>query len=431
VFKSVRAVLAVAVLGGFFVLVGTLSAALVLLDVALFLVSPPWGFALGLPVAAMVLTLLKRPRVIARLAVEDVSGVAVAPKDQPGLWGLVHQVAESVGVEPPERVTVPAAGTAGVARRTRWLGLRTVSRELYIGAPLLACLGEERLVVVLRQVLAPQPAVVTGRDVLTRVLARPETRRWVLFRLYAKVFFLLAPPLREQTDDVAKEVVRIDAAWRMFADRHLTAAWDAGYLPVSPFDGFLGFWAEIEDDVESSLTLLVGPLLLLDESVRLTMVGAEEAKTRVDWLTLAHIAGRHAAVLGTGRLLDAAGRITGGPGTLAAVLDALDAGRLVDLGPTDRTPGNRDAGARARREFVREPVRVELDALVGLALADRGLATWARTWAGTGVLVVRPPHGDGMRELVVAAVAERGGTAGLRKALADLGVGLGYRPEVH
>lgn len=413
-------------LGGFRVLVGTLAAALVLLDVAAFAASPPLGFTLGFPIAAAVLALLRRPRAVARLSAQDVPGVVVAPLAQPGLWGLVHQVADGVRVPPPDGVHVLAAATAGV-----------VDRTLYIGAPLLACLREERLAAVLAQVLAPRPAVVTGWDRLTRVLARPETRRWVSFRLYARVFFALARPARERHDaavadeDLTAEVARIDVAWRMFADRHLTAAWEAGYLPLSPFDGFLGFWAEIDDLPESSLDLLVDPLALLDDSVRLTMVDAADTKTRVDWVTLVHIAGRHAAVLATTRLLDAAARVTHGPGTLGAVLDALDAGRLVDLGPTDGRPGAANAGPRARREFVRAPVQDDLDAVVGLALADRGLATWSRTWGGNGVLVVRPPHADRMRELVAAAVAERGSTAELRAALADVGVGLDYRPEVH
>jgi hypothetical protein len=425
VFTSLRAASAVAMLGGFRVLVGTVAAALVLLDVAAFAASPPLGFTLGFPIAAAVLALLRRPRAVARFGAEDVPGVVVVPLAQPGLWGLVHQVADGVRVPPPTGVHVLAGATAGV-----------VDRTLYLGAPLLACLREELLAAVLGQVLAPQPAVITGWDRLTRVLARSETRRWVAFRLYAKVFFALARPARERHDaaadqDLAAEVARIDIAWRMFVDRHLTAGWDAGYLPLSPFDGFLAFWAEIEDLPESSLDLLVDPLALLDDSVRLTMVDDADTKTRVDWVTLDHIAGRHAAILATTRLLDAAARVTLGPGTLGAVLDALDAGRLADLGPTDDRPGAANAGPRALREFVRAPVRDDLDAVVGLALADRGLAMWSRTWGGNGVLVVRPPHADRMRELVAAAVAERGSTAELRAALTDAGVGLDYRPEVH
>jgi hypothetical protein len=47
------------------------------------------------------------------------------------------------------------------------------------------------------------------------------------------------------------------------------------------------------------------------------------------------------------------------------------------------------------------------------------------------VVAVLGPHAARLPDLVVTAVADRGSTAALRTAPAELGVGLDYRPEVH
>ncbi|MET1074841.1 MAG: hypothetical protein ABWY11_19490 [Umezawaea sp.] len=430
---TVRAALAVVLLRAYYVLVLAVATALVVLAVLAFRSSPWTGVGTGVLVLPLLLQTVGGPGLLDRLAVETVPGVPVTPREQPGLWGLVHQVCERIGVVPPDGIRVLGAAIAGVSQRAELLGLRVTGRELYVGAPLFLCLREERLAQVLARVLAPLSTAVTGRDVLVRVLSHPRTRRWCVFRLYAKAYSALVRPLCLSHDRPSGEadLAWIDRAWREFVDDHLTTAWAAGYLPTSYVEGFALFWAERSESADSSTALLVDPRTLLDESVRRTMVDEADTKTRVDWLTLGHVVGRHAAVRSTARLLDAAGAAQGREGTLGAVLDALDAGRIVELGPPDARPGDKHAGPRALREFAREPVRADLEALVGLALADHGLARWHACWSGRRMLVVRPPHADGLDDLVTAATADRGDTRPLRAALAGAGIAPDYRPEVH
>ncbi|PRY31664.1 hypothetical protein [Umezawaea tangerina] len=430
---TVRAALAVAVLRAYSVLLPVVATALVVLVVLAFGSSPWAGIGVCVPVLPLLVLLARRPRLLDRLAFEEVPGVPVAPREQPGLWGLVHQVCERVGAAPPDGIRVLASASAGVSHRAGLPGLRVTRRELHVGAPLFLCLGEERLARVLARVLAPRDTALVGRDLLVRVLAHPRTRRWYVFRLCAAAYLALVRPLclRHDRPSGGADLAWVERAWREFVDDHLTPGWAAGYLPTSCVEGFALFWAEHSESADSCTDLLVDPRTLLDEAVRLTMVDEADTKTRVDWLTLGHVAGRHAAVLATARLLDAAGAVMAREGTLGAVLDALDAGRIAELGPPDARPGDRHAGPRALRECVRGPVRADLAALVGLALADHGLARWQLSWSGLRSLVVRPPHGDGLDDLLAAATADRGDTGALRAALADAGVAPDYRPEVH
>ncbi len=262
----------------------------------------------------------------------------------------------------------------------------------------------------------------------------------------------------------------IDAAWDLFTNRHLTVAWELGYLPATFFDGFARLrtspelHAELEEirqhpsdpdrgpydshpplpdriaaidalDAEPesgwgdrpALELLSDPMPLLDASVLNTLRSEAEAKERVDWATLGHIGARARVVRGTERLLNAAASVMSKPPSLTTVLDALDAGKLGDLGPDSSVPGNRSAGPRARREMARGEVLAELAALVALAFSDAGLAHWELDWLGRTTFVTSSNDFD-MADHLDAAVADHGNTQGLRDALAVAGVAPDYRP---
>ncbi|GAA2830229.1 M48 family metallopeptidase [Kitasatospora paracochleata] len=75
--------------------------------------------------------------------------VAVTPQDQPELWELVRAAAEVTGERPPDELLLVADVNAGVAERSRLLGLIPGRRRMLLGLPLLAGLTVPHLRAVL------------------------------------------------------------------------------------------------------------------------------------------------------------------------------------------------------------------------------------------------------------------------------------------
>jgi Zn-dependent protease with chaperone function len=415
-------------------------------------------------------------------------GIGVTPQEQPALWALVRDLARRVGTREPDEITIVAEVNAGVSEQTRFLGLGGGKREMFVGAPLLACLSEAQLAAVLGHELAHyghrdtrmSGIVMTGRNALRRVLSGFHSGDWFQRRLatlveqYAKLYFRVSVATCRRQEFAAdatsaevagsaaaasaiRELPAIEALWTLFLDWHLGTAWAAGYLPHTFFDQFARLRDEpdvrvVLDEIRTSpperermpydshpplrdriaaierLARLGPPggegpataLLhgnVLDQCLTNTLADEAATKTRVDWVTVNHVGARRAVAQRTQALLAKAG------GTLGHVLDALDAGRVADLGPEDSGPGDTSAGPRARREFAMPYVRNDVRALVALALSDAGRGSWTLSWSGDARLVT-PLSLD--EDLVTAALARN--TAGLRATLAAAGVGLDYHP---
>ncbi|GAA0665153.1 M48 family metallopeptidase [Kitasatospora atroaurantiaca] len=75
--------------------------------------------------------------------------VAVTPQDQPELWEEVRAAAEVTGERPPDELYLVAEVNAGVAEQSRLLGLLPGRRRMLLGLPLLAGLTVPRLRAVL------------------------------------------------------------------------------------------------------------------------------------------------------------------------------------------------------------------------------------------------------------------------------------------
>lgn len=431
-----------------------------------------------------------------RTTTRDVPGTLVTPEEQPALWDLVHRLATAVGVRPPDEVRIVGAVHAGISEDSRFLGAHVLRRRMFIGAPLLTSLTEKQLMAVLTHELAHRSSedrlirlVVSGREAVLRagshenIASRSQHTAARLFRGYAKLFLRVSQPLARRQEIAAdcfaasvagssatasalRELPVIDAAWQLFAQRHLTVAWELGYLPTTFFDGFarlrtspelrealeeirlqqtdlergpfdahpsradrIATVEALDLDAESgwgdrpALDLLTDPTPLLDASVLTTLVPEAATMHRVDWATLGHIGARARVVRDTERLLKAASAAMDQPPSLTTVLNALDAGRLADLG--SGTPGNPAAGPRAHREMARGEVLPELSALVALAFSDAGQARWELDWLGRTTFVTSSRDFD-MAELLAAAVG--GNTDGLRGVLATSGVAADYRP---
>ncbi|MEV6596694.1 M48 family metalloprotease [Actinoplanes sp. NPDC051346] len=486
---SVRAATAVALLAGFYLLALVLLTGLVAIEVLAFRHSMFTAAKLAILVVPALYALGKALLTIERhQAIEETVGVRVTPQDQPELWRLVRELARRAGTPAPDEITVVAEVNAVVSEQTRFLGLRVVTRKMFVGAPLLACLTEAQLAAVLAHELGHyghrdirlSGLVLAGRNAVRRVVSGLSDDNWFqrllarLFVQYAKVYFRVSAAICRRQEfaadgtaaDVAgsaaaagvlRELPAIDAAWTLFLDQHLAAAWTAGYLPDTFFDRF----AQLNDEPELQVLLdeirasppdgdhqpydshpptpdriaaierlaRPGPsggdrpatdLLrgdLLNQCLRRTLADEADTKTSAGWVIINHVGARRAVALSTRSLLHKAG------GTLGGVLDALDAGRVVELGPDGTGPGDEAAGPRARREFATPYVRHDLAALLALALADSGRGSWTLSWAGDAELLTALPLDD---EVIHAAVA--GDTTGLRTTLAAAGVGLDYHP---
>ena len=135
---------------GFYVLGTALLAAVVGLDFLMLQHNMFVFAAFGLPLTAAAFFLVGRV-FYATLVVRDTetAGIAVLDTEQPALWSAVREAAAAAGTAPPEHLWIDSRFNASVFEQARWLGLRSGSRHLVVGAPMLVALSPARLNAVL------------------------------------------------------------------------------------------------------------------------------------------------------------------------------------------------------------------------------------------------------------------------------------------
>ncbi|QNP70536.1 M48 family metalloprotease [Streptomyces roseirectus] len=169
-----RALRALILLAGFYLLGVVLLAALAGVDAAAF----AW-----LPVSvsgklAIVSLLLAIPVVrgmfmIRRPKEDPPSGLRVGEADEPRLWALVRELAQASGTRAPDEIVLTADVNAAVGEHPRLLGLLPGPRRLLLGVPLLTGLSEAQL----RAVLAHEYGHFTGGDTrLSALVVRGRTQ---------------------------------------------------------------------------------------------------------------------------------------------------------------------------------------------------------------------------------------------------------------
>ncbi|WP_030595171.1 M48 family metalloprotease [Streptomyces fulvoviolaceus] len=147
---TLRAVRALVLLAGFYLLGVVLLAVLVGIDWLLYRYAPASLAAklylvsvlLAIPVVRG-LFMLRTPRE------EETAGLPATEADEPELWRTVRELAEQVGTRAPSRILLTADVNAAVAEDARLLGLLPGPRRLYLGVPLLQGLSEAQLRAVL------------------------------------------------------------------------------------------------------------------------------------------------------------------------------------------------------------------------------------------------------------------------------------------
>ncbi|WP_228980477.1 M48 family metalloprotease [Streptomyces sp. DH12] len=140
---------------------------------------------------------------------------------------------------------------------------------------------------------------------------------------------------------------------------------------------------------------------------------------RVDWPELVHEAMTAHFAREAEPLRRATAEVTGGEGSLGALLNALDLGAGWEI--ADRLPKSEQAGeakGRAAREFARPVLRRGLARLVAGELIARGVARWELSWSDAAALVMPDAYEERLPDALDAAVADRPDTAPLRALLA-------------
>ncbi|MFJ5218930.1 M48 family metalloprotease [Streptomyces sp. NPDC088354] len=156
-----RALRALILLCGFYLLSVVLLAALIGLDAAL--LTEVHGLLAVKIVAVSVLLAVPLVRGVFVLRTprdEDPPGIEAAEEDEPRLWALVRELARTMGTRAPDRILLTADVEAAVSERPRMLGLLPGPRRLHLGVPLLAGLTEAQL----RAVLVHEYGHFTGGD---------------------------------------------------------------------------------------------------------------------------------------------------------------------------------------------------------------------------------------------------------------------------
>ncbi|MEU4254787.1 M48 family metalloprotease [Streptomyces fradiae] len=147
---SVRALRALLLLSGFYLLGIALLAVLAGLDWAAALWAPS-SLALKVYVVSALLAvpvvrgmfMLRTPKG------EAAHGVPVTGEQEPRLWQEVRELARQVGTRAPDEIRLTGDVNAAVAEEARLLGLLGGTRRLYLGLPLMAGLTEAQLRAVL------------------------------------------------------------------------------------------------------------------------------------------------------------------------------------------------------------------------------------------------------------------------------------------
>ncbi|ELP65043.1 M48 family metalloprotease [Streptomyces turgidiscabies] len=164
--STLRALRALVLLAGFYLLGVLLLAALAGTDFLLFAHAPTAVAAKLTAVSVLLAIPLARGLLMLRTPKgEEPPGLPVTEAEEPELWRIVRELAEQVGTRAPSRIVLTGDVNAAVSEDARLLGLLTGPRRLYLGVPLMQGLTEAQL----RAVLAHELGHYAGSD--TRLAA--------------------------------------------------------------------------------------------------------------------------------------------------------------------------------------------------------------------------------------------------------------------
>lgn len=525
---TLRALRALVLLAGFYLLSLALLAVLAAADWAAVVWTPASVTAKILIVSAVLAVPIVRGMFMLRTPKDEgMPGLRVDDLQEPRLWHSVRDVAEQVGTRAPDEIVLTGDVNAAVSEESSFLGLVGGTRRLYLGLPLMTGLTEAQLRAVLAHEMGhygnsdTRLSAITarGRVQVVRTIAHFEERAGskaakerarqekkyakavakgrkakeidtagagITYRAMARIYtayakFYMRATLsgarreelaadvaaariagRDATASALRELPVLDSAHGFYMNAYATLGVGAGMLPrsgevfggvrhllaarqeeldelrsslpdepSSPYDSHPAIAervARIEalpDDgrasepEEPSLSLLADPERALAGVEQAVLAPEALAMRRMDWPELVHESMSVYAQESAQRFGALVREATGGDGSLAALLDAIDAGALWQI--AERLPQSDEARAatgRAAREFARPRLRDGLSRLVSAEFLSQGRGRWELSWSESATLRLPPGYADELPAALDAAVADVPDTETLRKLLA-------------
>ncbi|WP_445394725.1 M48 family metalloprotease [Streptomyces sp. LE64] len=286
-----RALLAVGLLAGFYVVAGALLIAdAVVVGLALWMaVEQPhqpgsWALTVGGGIPAAY-ALVHGIVAVSRAEERPPGAVRLRRREAPALWRLVEDLARRSHTRPPGRIYLTAEADAAVSEHALFLGLAAGERTLYLGVPLLTGLTSQELRAVLCHELGHYAGRHTtfgaiayrGEAALRSALFRLRmtadagrsggpglTRLWLfqaVIRGYARLYLRLSLAVRRRqeleadawavalvgpvvTARALRAVHALGITWAAFVEGHLRPVQRLGFVPRDVF----GTFAALLDD---------------------------------------------------------------------------------------------------------------------------------------------------------------------------------------
>ncbi|MEV6108782.1 M48 family metallopeptidase [Streptomyces sp. NPDC051940] len=266
---------------------------------------------------------------------------------------------------------------------------------------------------------------------------------------------------RDVTASALREIPVLDSAFDYYMDSYATLGTGAGLLPprgevfgglrhllaarrdelagmradlpheeTSPYDSHppiadrVALLAQLPDDgrglppARPALAVLRDPAATLAALEDAVLTPEARALRRADWPQLVHESLRTYVDRGAEQLRRATAEVGGGPGTLDALLWAVDNGRQWAV--VDRLPKSAEAAAatgRAAREYARPLLRSGLKSLAVLELVDSRQAWWELSWSAEAALRLPQGYEERLEAALDAAVSDTPNTGPLRTLL--------------
>ncbi|MQY14857.1 Protease HtpX [Streptomyces sp. RB5] len=266
---------------------------------------------------------------------------------------------------------------------------------------------------------------------------------------------------RDVTASALRQIPVLDAAYGFYMESYATLGTGAGLLPppgevfgglrhllaargeelarlragapreeLSPYDSHppiadrVALLGQLPDDgrglppARPAIAVLRDPARVLAELEDAVLTAEARGLERVDWGQLVHRSLRTYVDRGAEPLRTATAEVTGGPGTLDALLWAVDNGQQWAV--VDKLPKSAEAASatgRAAREFARPRLRSGLKSLTVLALVDAQQAWWELAWHTEAVLRLPQGYEQRLDKALDAAVSDTPNTGPLRTML--------------
>jgi Zn-dependent protease with chaperone function len=269
---TLRALLALALLIGFYVFALGVVAALVWGAVELSRAGVS-GYALGkLWIFVIVIGFVVVKALLGRRKKENVEpgGFLLSPQAEPALWAEVNAIAEFAGTRAPDEIRLVPQVNAAVSEESRWLGLVRGTRRLYLGVPLMLGLTRDQLRSVLAHELGHYSGHHTalgsltyrGQEAIGRVIAGLGVDSWTakIFKLYARLYYAVSHTVNRRQEleadqlsatlvgsataaSALRELMPLGSAWDFYLDSYADLGSSVGHRPTDLYDAFGEFLA--------------------------------------------------------------------------------------------------------------------------------------------------------------------------------------------